>query len=423
MLIKPIFLVYAFFYFSTVEQALGRPIFLIGHTNRRVATNSSIGNFGSCSVPQIKFGTGFDNRKETSFEPVDQISYNHGSAQNIDIITQFMCDALVNTCGADQTAKDTCASGKTAADSQPPKTGAQADAFNSVFNIHTDFAAVAAVDDQGNIINSTGSVSASPPASSRPSTTMSPSASTSTTLGSASVGGTNSSGVGNFGSCSVPQIEFGTGFDGRKETSFQPANKTSFNHGSAQAIDIISQFICDTLTNSCDADQTAKNTCAAAKTAADAQPPKTGAQADAFNVAFGIKTNFAAVAEVDDQGDVVSGNGISSGLSSATTPACTALPGSTPVTPSAPASNGTSLQTFSGALGGVTAPAVTDLGNGQFQVAGNSALKSQQNALERSCDMQHNLCADAANSSGNKGNLTVAACGGQQKQCISAASA
>jgi hypothetical protein len=82
------------------------------------------------------------------------------------------------------------------------------------------------------------------------------------------------------------------------------------------------------LTNSCDADQTAKNTCAAAKTAADAQPPKTGAQADAFNVAFGIKTNFAAVAEVDDQGDVVSGNGISSGLSSATTPACTALPGS-----------------------------------------------------------------------------------------------
>jgi len=28
--------------------------------------------FGSCSVPQIKFGVGFDNRKETSFEPADK---------------------------------------------------------------------------------------------------------------------------------------------------------------------------------------------------------------------------------------------------------------------------------------------------------------------------------------------------------------
>jgi len=295
--------------------------------------------------------------------------------------------------------------------------------------MHTNFAVVAAVDDQGNIIAGTGSISASPPASFGPSTTISSSASASTThaSGSASAGGANASGVDNFGSCSVPQIEFGTGFDGRKETSFQPVNKTSFNHGSAQAIDIISQFICDTLTNSCDADQTAKNSCTAAKTAADAQPPKTGAQADAFNAAFGIQTNFAAIAEVDDQGNVVSGNGTSSGLSSATTPVCTvstasASPSSSSVTSSSAAFNGTSLQTFTGALGGVAALAVTNLGNGQFQVAGNSAFKSQKNALQRSCDIQHNQCADVANSSGNKGNLTVAACGVQQTRCTSAAS-
>ena len=55
------------------------------------------------------------------------VSYNHGSAQNIGVITQFMCDALVNTCGADQMAKDTCANAKTAADRQTAKTGAQAD--------------------------------------------------------------------------------------------------------------------------------------------------------------------------------------------------------------------------------------------------------------------------------------------------------
>jgi len=31
-----------------------------------------------------------------------------------------------------------------------------------------------------------------------------------------------------LGSCSVPEIEFGLGFDGRKETSFQPVDKSKF---------------------------------------------------------------------------------------------------------------------------------------------------------------------------------------------------
>ena len=39
---------------------------------------SQIGDFGKCTVPQIEFGVGFDNRKETSFQPVDQTSYDHG---------------------------------------------------------------------------------------------------------------------------------------------------------------------------------------------------------------------------------------------------------------------------------------------------------------------------------------------------------
>ncbi|KIM84882.1 hypothetical protein PILCRDRAFT_817697 [Piloderma croceum F 1598] len=420
---KSIFFVCAFSLFGVVEQALGRPIFLANVNRAASSSNSTIGDFGSCTVPQIQFGTGFDNRKETSFEPVDQKSYNHGSAQNIDIITQFMCDALVNTCGADQSARNTCATAKAAADTKPAKTGAQADAFNSVFNIQTDFAAIAAVDDQGNIVTSTGPSAAPSPASSSPSTFV-PS-STSTSTGSPSTTTSSGSTIGNFGSCSIPQIEFGTGFDGRKETSFQPVDETSFNHGSAQAIDIISQFICDTLTNSCGADQTAKNTCATAKTAADAQPAKTGAQADAFNAAFGIQTNFAAVAEVDDQGNVVSGNGTSSGVSNASTPTTTTATaqGSSICTSSAStasATNGANLQTFTGALGGVTAPAVTASGNSQFQVDGNSAFKTQQNAVERSCSVQHNQCADAANASDNQGDFTVAACDQQQIQCTSA---
>lgn len=64
-----------------------------------------------------------------------------------------MCDTLVNTCGADQTARNTCATAKVAFDSKPAETGAQADAFNAVFGIKTNFAATPAVDNQGNIIS------------------------------------------------------------------------------------------------------------------------------------------------------------------------------------------------------------------------------------------------------------------------------
>lgn len=244
-------------------------------------TAAAPADFGSCSVPQIEFGVGFDGRRETSFQPVDKQSYNHGSAQNIGIITQFICDTLTNSCKANQPAKDICAKAQTAASTAAAKTGAQADAFNAVFGIKTNFTNVSAVDDQGNVIAGTGNPAASPTAAA----------------------------PADFGSCTVPQIEFGVGFDGRKETSFQPTDKQSFNHGSAQNIGIITQFICDTLTNSCKANQSAKDICAKAQTAATAAAAKTGAQADAFNLVFGIKSQFASVPGVDDQGRVIAGTG------------------------------------------------------------------------------------------------------------------
>jgi len=115
--------------------------------------------------------------------------------------------------------------------------------------------------------------------------------------------------IGDFGSCSVPEIDFAVGFDNRKETSFQPADLDSFSHGSAQNIDIITRFMCDTLTNKCKADQTAKNTCQKAAAAASAATKGTGGQADAFNKVFGINTNLNAIASVDNQGKVVPGTG------------------------------------------------------------------------------------------------------------------
>ena len=157
-------------------------------------------------------------------------SYDHGSAQGIDIITKFMCDTLTNKCKADQTAKDTCAKASAAADAQPPKTGAQADAFNAAFGITTNFAAVTELDDHGDVVSAAGATAAATTAAAAVSTTAAAATTAAATTSAAAAASTSaaasSSGIGNFGSCSVPQIEFATGFDNRKETSFQPVDQS-----------------------------------------------------------------------------------------------------------------------------------------------------------------------------------------------------
>lgn len=77
--------------------------------------------------------------------------------------------------------------------------------------------------------------------------------------------------------------------------------------------------MCLALTNTCDADSTAKQTCNTAKAAADTATALSGAQADAFNAVFGIITNFASVEEVDDTGKVIPGTGSGSASSEGTT--------------------------------------------------------------------------------------------------------
>ncbi|KAL1744383.1 hypothetical protein HDZ31DRAFT_38732 [Schizophyllum fasciatum] len=254
-------------------------------TTTLVSRAADVGSFGSCTKPEISFGTGFDGRTESSFRPINRLSYDRGSALNIATVTKVICDTLTS-CGADKTALDNCAKGAAAAKAAPEGTGAQADAFNLAFGLKTNFSAIKAVAASGS--GDSGS-----------SATTSAAASTATTKAAAATGNT---GGADFGSCSTPQIEFAAGFDGRRETSFQPADKASFNHGSAQAIGIISQFVCDQLTNSCKANQAAKDLCQTARSAADGKTAKTGAQADAFNAAFGITTNFASVQPIDDQG-------------------------------------------------------------------------------------------------------------------------
>ncbi|KAJ7158734.1 hypothetical protein C8R46DRAFT_1290740 [Mycena filopes] len=287
------------------------------------------------------------------------------------------------------------------------------------------------------------------------------------------------SAIGDFGSCSTPQVEFGAGFDGRTETSFRPVDQASYNHASADTIGVIADFICNALVDTCHADSTAQATCAKAQAQAATQPPQEGIAADTFNAVFGIQTDFKDVTAISDTGSTTSASGGSNTSAEAHPHPTTSLPtlstvafasaptgsnsttalGATGTTTTAATSPGTAtisstsaaaapagtttsgngnLQTFTGSLGGITAPAVvvaaaSGSGNqlkstsgsagGEFQVVGNSVFKDAGDALARSCSIQKNDCADAANASGNKGSFTVSACGTQESACIAASGA
>jgi len=118
----------------------------LAHYNKRARlmtrqTNTDPTDFGTCSTPEVEGGLGFDGRTEFSFQPVDKTSFDHSSAQNIEIITQFICDTLVNTCGlANGDASVTLCRNTQAAVGAGKNDGSLADKFNAAFGVTTDFA-------------------------------------------------------------------------------------------------------------------------------------------------------------------------------------------------------------------------------------------------------------------------------------------
>ncbi|KAJ2900341.1 hypothetical protein MKZ38_002474 [Zalerion maritima] len=81
----------------------------------------------------------------------------------------------------------------------------------------------------------------------------------------------------------------------------------------------------------------------------------------------------------------------------------------------------TDLQTFSGALGGASAPAIQNSGDTArpFMVDGDT-FTDFQTAANRACDNQKNECADLANNGG--GEFEVGDCDSQNEQCKQTAS-
>jgi hypothetical protein len=72
-------------------------------------------DLGTCTDATIKFALGLDGRTGTSFAPNNKADFSQGSANNIKIITNFICSQLASQCKAGQATIDACNAGATAA--------------------------------------------------------------------------------------------------------------------------------------------------------------------------------------------------------------------------------------------------------------------------------------------------------------------
>ncbi|KAI0995082.1 hypothetical protein K3495_g13099 [Podosphaera aphanis] len=82
---------------------------------------------------------------------------------------------------------------------------------------------------------------------------------------------------------------------------------------------------------------------------------------------------------------------------------------------------GNNVQSFTGDLGGLPPAVIETPGSGRaFSVNGNTFV-GKGAALQRSCAIQHNACANEANKSGGKGAFSVSDCGAQETECNNAA--
>ncbi|KAM0319250.1 hypothetical protein ACHAPQ_010383 [Fusarium lateritium] len=109
------------------------------------------------------------------------------------------------------------------------------------------------------------------------------------------------------------------------------------------------------------------------------------------------------------------------GFATKTTGAASATAGNgAKATDPATQANGDNIQSFTGTLGGPAPPVVSSTGDKPFSVNGNT-FNGANVALGRSCDIQKNACADAANSGQLDGG--VQQCEEQLQECRAAAGA
>ncbi|RDW80814.1 hypothetical protein BP5796_05512 [Coleophoma crateriformis] len=216
---------------------------------------------------------------------------------------------------------------------------------------------------------------------------------------------TTSTSALSFGSCTDPSILFTNNLADRAgATAFVASNQADFPHGSALGIAVISGFICQRLSSSCGASAAANTACTAGQTASASLTGQ--AAADAFNSALGLSSSSTASTASTS---AVAANVVAAATTSSAASASTSS-----------SASGTNVQTFTGSLGGTAPPVTQGTGTRPFTVNGNTFV-GKGAALQRSCAIQHNACATAANGGGQS--FTVADCGTQETACNAAATA
>ncbi|WVQ77935.1 hypothetical protein IAT38_000015 [Cryptococcus sp. DSM 104549] len=388
---------------------------------------------GQCTDFSMTFAGGLDNRAadEFTFQPTDLTNFNHGSALNPSIITQFMCDTFVNACANSATTRDACKTVAADLDSQLSSGALNRDqgfadawlsGLESAFGITSTGTGSSGSTAGGSDASATASFSAGDAA-----------ATTATGNNAAAAAGVD------VGQCTDFSMTFAGGLDNRAadEFTFQPTDQTNFAHGSALNPSIITQFMCDTFVNACGKSASTRDTC---KTVAADLDSQLASGALSRNQGFadawlsGLESAFGITST--GTGSAGSGNAAAAATSAATaaadtaaattaaaaaTEAATTAASADAASSTAGAASGNNLQTFTGALNGVAATPILNIGGDRpFQVKGDTFVDAGA-AFQRSCDQQFNGCANAAN--GGTGTSSVSDCSAQKTQCDAAASA
>ncbi|KAF9782008.1 hypothetical protein IL306_011788 [Fusarium sp. DS 682] len=148
----------------------------------------------------------------------------------------------------------------------------------------------------------------------------------------------------------------------------------------------------------------------------------TGAASATATAVAGNNTENAAETSAAAKTTAAAGKGCKVKSKTAASATLTPLPSRTSgagakITGAASNAQGVNVQTFTGTLGGPAPPVISSAAEKPFSVNGNT-FNGESVALGRSCDIQHNACADAANSGELDGG--VAQCETQLAACRAA---
>lgn len=224
-------------------------------------------DFGVC-IPTMDFVGGRNGRKATEFTflPTDElVAKGQQEALNPNIITNRICDQLINVCEANKAAHDLCLDTK----AEVLASGLRDASVVETWNAALGFA---------------GAVPEAPAAPEADAPAIGDDADNN------AGGGGGSTGAADFGLC-IPTMDFVGGRNGRKATEFTflPTDDLVAK-GQQEALNpnIITNRICDQLVNVCEANQAAKDLCLSAKAKILADGKRDATVVDTWNGLLGF---------------------------------------------------------------------------------------------------------------------------------------